>query len=300
MSKRESVNRQMLIIKKIRKSPCTFDQISDYLELESEIQGYNFTISKRTFQRDLEDIRVTFNFDIQFDFSKKVYFLDSEEHTETNDRILEAFDTFNALNVTERISDFIHFEKRKPKGTENLNGLIHAIKNKVQINYLYMKFWDTVPTKKTVEPLSLKEFNNRWYLIAKDNNDQAVKTYALDRLSELSITNIKRTENIYFNVEEHYQYCFGIISPNELQPEKVVLSIDPHQGKYIKSLPFHSTQKIISDTPERLIIELKLCLTHDFLMELLSHGNRIKVLEPQSLIDQITKDLKSTLGQYSN
>ena len=298
MSKRESINRQMLIIKKIRKSPCTFDQISDYLELESEIQGYNFTISKRTFQRDLEDIRVTFNFDIQFDFSKKVYFLDSEENIETNDRILEAFDTFNALNVTERISDFIHFEKRKPKGTENLNGLIHAIKNKFQINYMYMKFWDIFPTKRTVEPLSLKEFNNRWYLIAQDNKDQVIKTYALDRLSELSITNIKRTEKLYFNVEEHLKYSFGIISPNELQPEKVILSIDPHQGKYIKSLPFHSTQKIISDTKDRLVIELKICLTLDLVMEILSHGNLIKVIEPKSLIHEIKQKLKSALDQY--
>ena len=298
MSKRESINRQILIIKKIRKSPCSFDQISDYLELESEIQGYNYSISKRTFQRDLEDIRVTFNFDIQFDFSNKVYYLENEEHTDTNDRILEAFDTFNALNVTERISDFIHFEKRKPKGTDNLNGLIHAIKNKVEITYNYIKYWDEEFTKRTVDPLALKEFNNRWYLIAKDHKDKTIKTFALDRLSELSISNKKCLERITFNVEEHFKFCFGIISPNDLEPEKVVLSIDSHQGKYIKSLPFHESQRVISDTEDTLIVELKICITHDFIMELLSHGNCLKVIEPQSLIDEMKYNLKSAFEQY--
>lgn len=299
MSKRESINRQILIIKKIRKSPFTFEEILNYLEIESEIQGYNYNISKRTFQRDIEDIRATFNFDIQFDFSKKVYYLDNEYHSEANDRILEAFDTFNALNITERISDFIHFEKRKPKGTENLNGLIHAIKNKVKISFSYFKFWDDEPSNRTVEPLALKEFNNRWYVIAKDDKDNNVKTFALDRLTKLSISSIKYKTAKPFNVEEHFKYCFGIISPNGQKPENIILSFDSFQGKYIKTLPLHCTQKVLIDTEHELKIQLKLCITHDFIMELLSHGDNLKVISPQTLIDKVTYNLKNSLKQYS-
>jgi len=74
MSKRESIARHNLIIKKLRKHPASFADISDYLALESELQEYNFIVSKRTFQRDLEDIRSLYNIDIQYDFSRKVYF----------------------------------------------------------------------------------------------------------------------------------------------------------------------------------------------------------------------------------
>ena len=141
MSKRESITRYSLIIKKLRKTPATFNEISDYLLLESELQEYNFNVSKRTFKRDIEDISSLYNIDIVYDFSRKVYYIDFDEQSEINERIFEAFDTFNALNISDRLSDYIHFEKRGPQGTENLFGLLHAIKNKVQICFSYQKFW---------------------------------------------------------------------------------------------------------------------------------------------------------------
>lgn len=137
MSKREAISRYNLIIKKLRKCSASFSEIADYLSLESELQSYDFNVSKRTFQRDLEDIRSIYNIDIQYNFSRKVYFIDFEQQPEVNERILEAFDTFNALNITDRLSNHIHFEKRRPQGTENLYGLLHAIKNQVQINFTY-------------------------------------------------------------------------------------------------------------------------------------------------------------------
>jgi predicted DNA-binding transcriptional regulator YafY len=115
MSKRESITRYSLIIKKLRKCPSTFEEIADFLSLQSELEEYNFNISKRTFQRDLNDIREVYKIDIQFDKSQKHYFIEYDEHPEINERILEAFDTFNALNMSDRLSNDIHFEKRKPQ-----------------------------------------------------------------------------------------------------------------------------------------------------------------------------------------
>ena len=111
MSKRESIYRYNLIIKKLRNQPATFNEIDDYLTLESELQSYKFNVSKRTFLRDLEDIRSIYNIDIQYDFSRKVYSINKDQQLEVNERILEAFDTFNALNISDRLSDYIHFEK---------------------------------------------------------------------------------------------------------------------------------------------------------------------------------------------
>ena len=291
MSKRESIARYNLIIKKLRKRPATFAEIEEYLALESEIQAYNFNISKRTFQRDRDDIRSLYNIDILFDFSKKVYYIDFDEQPEANERILEAFDTFNALNLTDRLSKHIHFEKRKPQGIEHLYGILHAIKNQIQIKFVYQKYWEDELTERLVEPYALKEFKNRWYVLSKDLVDNKIKSFALDRLTDLGILNKKFNFPKDFDVNEHYRYCFGIISPNGHQPEDVVLSFNAFQGKYIKSLPLHDSQQILIDNEDELRIQLKLFITHDFFMELLSFGENLKVLKPQSLID----DLKSTV-----
>ena len=296
MSKRESIARYSLIINKLRKHPASFAEISDYLAFESDLQEYNFNVSKRTFQRDLEDIRSLYDIDIQFDFSEKVYFINLDEKSNVNERILEAFDTFNALNLSDRLSNNIHFEKRRPQGTENLYGLLHSIKNQSQIKFTYQKFWEEELTKRNAAPYALKEFRNRWYVLANDLKDNQIKSFALDRLSELNITKKKFRLPDDFNINEHYKYCFGIISPNGHKPEEIILSFDPFQGKYIKTLPLHESQEILIDNENELRIKLTLFITHDFFMELLSHGENLRVIKPDSLIN----DLKSTFNKVLN
>lgn len=298
MSKRESISRYNLIIKKLRRYPATFKEILDYLLLESEIQSYNFNVSKRTFQRDIADIRTIYNIDIQYDFSRKVYFIDFDDQSEISERILEAFDTFNALNITDRLSNHIHFEKRKPQGTENLYGLLHAIKNKVQITFTHQKYWDDEITKRLAEPYALKEFKNCWYVLANDLKDNRIKSFALDRLNNLEITKKHFQFPKDFNVNEHYKYCFGIISPNDQKPQEVILSFNPLQGKYIKSLPLHESQEVLKDNEEELRVKLTIIITFDFVMELLSHGDRVKVIKPDGLIDDLKRSYQNALNHY--
>ncbi len=289
MSQRESISRYNLIINKLRKQPATFKEISAYLRLESEIQSYNFEVSLRTFQRDVQDILSIYNIEIKFDASKKVYSIKKQEaQPEMNERLLEAFDTFNALNISDRLSNHIHFEKRRPAGTENLYGLLHAIKNKLLIKFEYHKFWEDEISQRIAKPYALKEFKNRWYILANDLKDNKIKSFALDRLSNLEITKQTFMFPGDFDVEKRYRYCFGIISPNEGEkPQDIVLSFNPFQGKYIKTLPLHDTQKVLIDNENELQIGLKLCLTHDFIMELLSFGGEMKVLKPNQLIEII-------------
>lgn len=207
-------------------------------------------------------------------------------------------DTFSALNLTDRLSNHIHFEKRKPQGTENLYGLLHAIKNQVQIQFTYQKFWEDDLTNRIVEPYALKEFKNRWYLLANDLKDNQVKSFALDRLMELEITKRKFQFPNNFDINEHYKYCFGIISPNSHKPEEVILSFDPFQGKYIKSLPLHESQRILIDNETEIRISLKIFITLDFVMEILSQGDNVKVIEPQSLIDKIKDIYHNAVKHY--
>ncbi len=298
MSKREAISRYNLIIKKLRKHPASFAEISDYFTLESELQDYNFMISKRTFQRDLDDIRAVYNIDIQYDFSRRVYFIDYDDQPEVSERILEAFDTFNALNLTDRLSSHIHFDNRKPKGTEHLYGLLHAIRNNLQVGFLYEKYLDDNFTHRDADPFALKEFKNRWYVMARDHKDGMIKSFALDRISEFEISKKRFQTPDDFNVKEHFKYCFGIISPNADKPHEIILSIDPTQGKFIKSLPLHQTQKILVDTDKELRIQLTLFITYDLIIELLSMGNTVKVIQPAVLGKKLVGAYKNALKQY--
>ena len=298
MSKRESIARYSIIIKKLRRNEASFAEISETLALESELQGYDYNISKRTFSRDIDEIASLYGIYIKYNWSRKKYHIEMDCDVEMNVRMLEAFDTFNLLNLTDRLPKQIYFEKRKPQGTENLFGLLHAIKNKVRIKFTYQKYWDEGDTIRDVQPYVLKEFKNRWYVLAKDLSDNKVKSFALDRITNIEITNKKFKVTTSYNVEDHYKYSFGIMSPNGDKPQTIILSFDPIQGKYAKSLPWHESQEIIIDNEDELRVKLTLYITHDFFMELLSHGDTVRVIEPKSLIEDLKKTYTSVLKMY--
>jgi len=304
MSTRESILRYFHITNRLRKSPATFEEINKYLTQQSEFQGYKFNVSKRQFQRDLSDIGSIFEIDINYDFSRQVYAINEEFQSEISQRRLEAFDTFNALKIGENTSKSIHFEKRRPQGTEHLFGLLHAINNHLQVRFTYHKFWEDQPTFRTVEPLALKEFKNRWYLIARqfdtETSEMVIKTFGLDRMTALDITRTKFRDQADFDIDEQFRDCFGIISPGDEEPQEVILSFDADQGNYIKSLPLHDSQQIILDNKIELQIKLFLCVTYDFEMELLSHGEHVKVLKPESLIEIMKVHYSKALAAYRN
>lgn len=305
MSKRGYISRYLLILKKLKVKPySTYEELQTYIEnqfdfLQMQDDTLNIGFSKRTLQRDLKEIRNVFGIDIEYSKSNKGYYISQSETENMNfQRMIEAFDMFNSLNLAQDLTPFIHLEKRRPQGTENLYGLLHAIKNKLKIKFTYQKFWEDELSQRLVEPYALKEFKNRWYILAKDSKDKNIKSFALDRLTNLEITTQHYQYPDNYSIEQNYRYCFGIISPNGSDPQDIILSFDPFQGKYIKTLPLHETQEVLLDNDQETRIKLKLCLTHDLFMELLSFGDNMKVIEPKKLSDEIKEAHKKAYKQY--
>ena len=298
MSTREAIARLYLIINRLRTQQSSFKEILKYLEFESELQGYNYTISKRTFQRDIEDIRALYNVDIQYNSSSRTYYIADDNQSYASDRKLEAFDIFNIFKVSDQLGEYIQFEKRKPQGTENLFGIIQAIKNKRKLEFTYNKFNQKETSSRCIEPYSVKEFRNRWYVFGKDTADNEVKNFALDRISGIVISDKEYKKSETLNIEEYFKNSFGIYIPDDKTIYEVVLAFDPLQGKYIKTLPLHESQKVLVDNESEFRIKLHIYLTYDFCMEILSFGDRIKVISPNELTQQIKEILFGAWDLY--
>ncbi|WP_299761440.1 WYL domain-containing protein [uncultured Pontibacter sp.] len=305
MSKKGYISRYLLILKKLKAKPyVAFNELQQYIKkqlnyLQMQDDTLQIGFSKRTLQRDIREIRNIFGIEIEYSPTEKGYFIRQTEMENMNfRRMIEAFDLFNSLNAAQDISPYIQLENRKSQGVENMYGLLHAIKNRYRIHFAYQKYWEDDASDRLAEPYALKEFRNRWYVIVKDMKDGNVKSFALDRLSDLQITNQQFKDSEPFKLKQSYQFCFGIISPNAEQPEDVVLSFTSFQGKFIKALPLHDTQQILLDNDDELRVQLRLYITHDFVMELLSYGAELTVLAPLSLQEELTKVYTKALTKY--
>jgi predicted DNA-binding transcriptional regulator YafY len=299
MAKQDYILRYLTIIKILRRNKeTTLKEIKENLKKEAEFQDRPFSISPRTFQRDLNEIRSLFNVDIQYNFSSKVYYIADDLNNDLNNRMLESIDMINSLKVVSDITKYMFFEKRKARGTHHFYGLIHAIKNRIVINLTHQKYDSDEPKKRLVEPYALKEAKGRWYLFAKDCGDKILKTFGLDRILDFENTSKRFDYPKNLDVNKFFRDCFGVINSEDGKQQEIILSFDPEQGKYIKSYPLHDTQIIITDDEDELRVKLNLCITHDLIMELLSYGDTMEVIAPKSLREEITTIFGKALKYY--
>lgn len=297
MAKQDYILRYLFIIRKLRNSKkARFEEIHKYIELEFSLLDEPKKLSRRTFQRDLKEIRTIFNIDIQCNANGE-YYIDEDENNGVNNRILEGFDLFNTLSSIQKKFPFILLEERCALGTDNIYGLLHAIQNCFIVNFTHSKYWEDKVTQRTVKPYALKEFKGRWYILSEDMGDNRTKTFGLDRITNLEITQKSFTYPDDFMPNEYFKDCFGIITDETIAVEEIVLSFDEVQARYIKSFPLHHSQKEIEPIDGEYTIQLKLRPSIDFIMELLSHGDKVRIVKTESLKLRLKEIFQNSLNK---
>lgn len=298
MSKKHYIKRHLLIINRIRKNPCSFKEVEDYLEQIANNTEENYSVSKRTFERDLSEIREIYNIDIQYKRSSNTYEIEEDDIDLKTQRIIESFEIYDFLSLTDSLSEYVILEKRKPLATEYLQELLFAAKNKYEVLVTHKKFNDkSADNTRKVHPLALKEALFRWYLVAYDPNDGQIKTFGLERILEVKTLKTTFTTEEIPSMEEKFQHTYGVVTDGT-NPEKVVLSFAPEEADYIKTLPLHHSQKILYENNKELVVELYVSPTYDFIQEILSKGKYVKIQQPESLVKKVKQICESVLKQY--
>ncbi|SFM71056.1 Predicted DNA-binding transcriptional regulator YafY, contains an HTH and WYL domains [Algoriella xinjiangensis] len=304
MSKQGYIARYFNIVRKLsQKKYCSYEELENFLEREFEMlqiqdDTLEFNFSKRTLQRDIREIRNILGIDIMYSRSQRGYYIIQDDYSsDLFLKTLEEINSFSALKLTNSLESIVYLEKRKPKRAEFLPDIVQAIQQKKKIEFHYQKFGEVDETIRKVSPVAIREFNNRWYLIADDRG--IVKNFGLERMNKVSILKDKIDENIVFNYDDKYKYSFGIIVPSTEKPEKIVLSVTKKQAAYLESLPLHESQEVLGTNNDEVLIGLELFLTEDFISEILSMSRSVTVIEPKKLKDRISEILKEILLKYN-
>lgn len=303
MSKQvEQMRRMLLILNNIKQRQRISKQelLSRVNDRLYWIYGYK-EVGVRTLERDLEDIESMFCVNISYDRSNNYYIIDrqSRDYDTKMAELLMNFDLLNSLGSENNLSSFVVAEHHRPQHSEWLPSLISAIKNTHPVTFTYIDYRrDNSTFPHRVEPHYLKESNQRWYLLGYE--DGILKNFGVDRIRNLEILSdetFKRSMNI--DVDELFRDCYGIWNDPRMPIEDIVLRFSPLDGRFIKSLPIHHSQNIIVDDEKEFRISLRLRITNDFVMELLSRSKSLEVLEPQHLRDEIREIYENAIKRNS-
>lgn len=151
----------------------------------------------------------------------------------------------------------------------------------------YRKYQSPDAKERLVEPYCIKQYNSRLYLLGYEQGDRK-KSFPLERIEELHITDEKFEMPKDFDAHEYYKYTFGIyVDDEKYPPRKLVIRATANEACYLKDTPIHHSQKIIAETERYTDFEYFMALNEELKGFIVSRIDRMKVLEPQDLADQI-------------
>lgn len=278
-----------------------------------ELQSKFFNkISERQIRNNIDEIRNNYKIDIKKD-KKGNYWI--EDISEKSQKYVEMFSMIHfsiKLFEDEQNSNFVQLERANFIQQNHFDELIDACKNRKIISFKYTDFW-WGEREYVVKPYFLKQFRNRWYLIARitkisgekeelhQKRENQMYNFSLDRFSDnTQITDIKQTFTDNIEANDFYQDCFGIIKPytyENQEPEELILCFEEIQGRYVEKLPLHKSQEVFEKTETHIFMRFKVHISYDFVQEILHFGENVKVIAPQHLKNTMAH-LNVQIGTY--
>lgn len=190
--------------------------------------------------------------------------------------------------------------------SEKLHTLYDMI---VQKNAIIMEYkpYTKASYMVTVSPYYLKQFNRRWFLIAKTSGYDSFSVYSLDRIGNIKKATKQQYESSNTNFKEYFEDIIGVTIKNNEPVETIILAVKKEHYPYIESKPIHATQRLRSNyitesfsNENYMFIEIKVIKNKELIARILEYGNQLFVVEPESIREEVANIIAEQNRIYNN
>ena len=214
--------------------------------------------------------------------------------------LLSAISTENLATEYSSISDKILLEPAD-KGAVYLATITQALKENLRliINYQSFHIGKQLQSDVLIEPLALKMFKRRWYLLSAKTNGDGLRLYALDRIKKCCLTDETFEYPKGFSAKDYFAVFYGVSTDGYTdKPCRVVLRAYQELPPYLIAQPLHHSQEIAAQGDSYTDFVYRLRPAFDFVHEILSHGDQLEVIAPSWLREHVSKSLKNSSEKY--
>lgn len=204
-----------------------------------------------------------------------------------------------SLKLDEATEEIVGFDENLDlEGMDNFTPLFNAVVDKQPLKLTYQSFKQDSKETIIVHPYYLKQYNKRWFLIAWNDEKDFMANYAFDRIKGIEDANVpyKPTDVNFF---DYFEDMIGVSKDTRTEPQTVKLWVSAAQWPYIKTKPLHgATQRLASFDEKGAVITIEVYLNYELEQQILSFGEKVKVLEPGELKDRIKQRLTEAAKNY--
>lgn len=255
----------------------------------------------RSFHEHRKGIKEMFGVDIICDKSIGYAYLvpnrDALDFNKPQKWLLNQYNIPRDFLVDYKMRDRILLEKMA-KGHEWTGEIIRAMRDNKELEIDYQKFEEPLQTFH-VQPYALKAYNRRWYLLGYVKEKEAIRTLGLDRMNNVyaTTTHFKMPDN--FDAQKYYANTIGVYVNDENPVTEVKIRAYKEQVEYIRSSPLHKSQSEgRSKYGEFAEFTYRVSITPELISQLLAMGDRVEVLEPVELREEMKERIKNMYNLY--
>jgi proteasome accessory factor B len=288
-------------------------------------------VSLRTLKRDVDFMRDTLNLPIEYDrcrhgfyYTRPVDKLPSLPMTEAEIFALlvahkaiaqyhgtpfqkplkMAFKKLTGqLDTKERYSldnlgEALSFRPFAPEDTdlESFQTITRALRDRRALRFHYKNVGAKTAQERTVHPYHLACVDNLWYLFAFDVNRQAIRTFAMPRLSTPAILPDRFTMPKDFNPDEYLSGSFTVFKGKE--DFDVVIQFDAWATDLLRGRLWHSTQELTDQPDGGSLLRLHLNSLEEIERWILSWGRHATVISPPALAARVKATAAEVASKY--
>lgn len=253
--------------------------------------------NRNTFRRHLNDIEYMFGLIIET--GKGYKYLIKNDHVLKEDTVQNwLLSTLSVNNIiTESMSVQSRIFMESIPEVSHLGKLVEAMKGNMKLRITYQKYGSTDCSERVIEPYFLKLHRRRWYVMA--NTSGGHRLFSFDRIGSVIMTDEKFRMPKDFNPKDYFEDCFGVMRDERRPSQRIVLRALGNERHYMEDLPVHQSQRRIAEGEGYVDYEITMRPTTDFVGYILSRGAWLKVLSPQSLVEEVKETHLRAAEMYS-
>ncbi len=177
---------------------------------------------------------------------------------------------------------------------KHISPIFNSILYEQPIVVTYKGFAQEKALEVDLHPYFLKQYNNRWFCFGYNDKEMKITNLALDRILDIKNLKIKYKKNNVIDFNEYLDDVIGV-TVRDVPLQKIVLKIANELWPYIETKPLHHSQTRINKEEKKFVtIFIKVKPNYELQSVLLSHGNKIEILEPKEIKDELSERTKYT------